>query len=84
MQRFEYRNLMPLPDAEKAFGITQHLITSAVWSTVLNFHFYNAFAAGWCNLDRRDSLVTVTFEPSARTTSAPSRLASEWLFDDTK
>lgn len=35
--------LVYVPDAAKAFDITKHLLATSVWSTVLNFHFYNSF-----------------------------------------
>ncbi len=34
--------LVYVPDAAKAYGITQHLLASAGWFVVLNFHFYNS------------------------------------------
>lgn len=36
-------SLVYIPDAEKAYGITQHLLASGGWSFVLNFHFFNSF-----------------------------------------
>jgi quinol-cytochrome oxidoreductase complex cytochrome b subunit len=35
--------LVYVPDAAKAFDITKHLLNTSIWSTVLNFHFYNSF-----------------------------------------
>ena len=36
-------SLVYIPDAAKAYGITQHLLASGGWSFVLNFHFFNSF-----------------------------------------
>jgi quinol-cytochrome oxidoreductase complex cytochrome b subunit len=36
-------SLVYIPDAGKAFGITQHLIATPGWSVVINFHYYNSF-----------------------------------------
>jgi quinol-cytochrome oxidoreductase complex cytochrome b subunit len=36
-------SLVYVPDADKAFGITQHLLSTGGWSVILNFHFYNSF-----------------------------------------
>jgi len=36
-------SLVYIPDAAKAYGITQHLIATGGWSIVINFHFYNSF-----------------------------------------
>jgi quinol-cytochrome oxidoreductase complex cytochrome b subunit len=35
--------LVYVPDAGKAFDITKHLLSTSIWSTVLNFHFWNSF-----------------------------------------
>lgn len=35
--------LVYIPDASKAYGITQHLIATPGWSVAINFHFYNSF-----------------------------------------
>jgi quinol-cytochrome oxidoreductase complex cytochrome b subunit len=35
--------LVYIPDAAKAYGITQHLIATGGWSIVINFHFCNSF-----------------------------------------
>ena len=35
-------SLVYIPDASKAYGITQHLLVTPGWSIVLNFHFYNS------------------------------------------
>jgi quinol-cytochrome oxidoreductase complex cytochrome b subunit len=32
-----------IPDAGKAYGITKQLLGESGWSTLLNFHYYNAF-----------------------------------------
>ena len=36
-------SLVYVPDAAKAYGITQHLLATGGWSFVLNFHFFNSF-----------------------------------------
>ena len=36
-------SLVYIPDAAKAYGITQHLLVTGGWSFVLNFHFFNSF-----------------------------------------
>jgi quinol-cytochrome oxidoreductase complex cytochrome b subunit len=36
-------SLVYIPDAEKAYGITAHLLKTGGWSIVLNFHFFNSF-----------------------------------------
>jgi quinol-cytochrome oxidoreductase complex cytochrome b subunit len=36
-------SLVYIPDAAKAYGITQHLLATGGWSFVLNFHFFNSF-----------------------------------------
>jgi quinol-cytochrome oxidoreductase complex cytochrome b subunit len=35
-------SLVYVPDAAKAYGITQHLLATPGWSIVINFHFYNS------------------------------------------
>jgi quinol-cytochrome oxidoreductase complex cytochrome b subunit len=35
-------SLVYVPDASKAYGITQHLLATPGWSIVINFHFYNS------------------------------------------
>lgn len=35
--------LVYVPDAAKAYDITKHLLSTSIWSTVLNFHFWNSF-----------------------------------------
>ncbi len=35
-------SLVYIPDASKAYGITQHLLATPGWSIVINFHFYNS------------------------------------------
>ena len=36
-------SLVYVPDAGKAYGITQHLLATGGWSIILNFHFFNSF-----------------------------------------
>src|SRR5689334_1969386 len=36
-------SLVYIPDASKAYGITQHLIATPGWSVAINFHYYNSF-----------------------------------------
>jgi len=36
-------SLVYTPDASQAYGTVQHLIATAGWSVVVNFHYYNSF-----------------------------------------